>query len=76
MFKALINLLSNQREPCRKALEELQATYGTFNEATLLETALFVRQKDIQQALTTLGKAQQNVEAQLLTAQIHINNGT
>uniref|UniRef100_A0A7E4VN07 Signal recognition particle subunit SRP72 n=1 Tax=Panagrellus redivivus TaxID=6233 RepID=A0A7E4VN07_PANRE len=73
--QALISLLSNQREPCRRTLEELQAKYGAVNEAVLLETALLVRQKDIQGALATLGRAEQDVTAKLLKIQILINSG-
>uniref|UniRef100_A0AC34QCZ2 Signal recognition particle subunit SRP72 n=1 Tax=Panagrolaimus sp. JU765 TaxID=591449 RepID=A0AC34QCZ2_9BILA len=73
--QALINLLSNQREPCRKTLVELQEKFGRFNEAVLVETALFVRQKDVQNALATLGKADPTAETQLLKAQILINSG-
>ena len=72
---ALINLLSNQREPCRKTLVELESRFGKLNEAILVETALFVRQKDIQNALATLNKAADTSEAQLLKAQILINAG-
>jgi len=72
---ALMNLLSNQREPCRKTLAELESRFGKLNEAILVETALFVRQKDVQSALATLNKAADTSEAQLLKAQILINAG-
>lgn len=73
--QALINLLSNQREPCKKLLAELQEKFGQLNEAVLLETALFIRQKEVQNALESLSKADNTTEAQLLKSQILINSG-
>ncbi|KAH7724737.1 TPR Domain containing protein [Aphelenchoides avenae] len=73
--QALVHLLSNQHEPCKKALKELEEQYGQLDEAALLEAALFVRQKKVQAALEAVGKLAGRAEAQLLAAQIHINNG-
>uniref|UniRef100_A0A914UNR2 Signal recognition particle subunit SRP72 n=1 Tax=Plectus sambesii TaxID=2011161 RepID=A0A914UNR2_9BILA len=52
--QALLQLHSNQLEPCRRSLEELRAQFGLKDEAVLIEAALLVRQKDADKAVALL----------------------
>uniref|UniRef100_A0A8R1E4N4 Signal recognition particle subunit SRP72 n=1 Tax=Caenorhabditis japonica TaxID=281687 RepID=A0A8R1E4N4_CAEJA len=51
---ALVLLLSNQREPCKRALEELIAKFGSSKDVSLIEATLLVKLGDTEQALKVL----------------------
>ncbi|VDK88685.1 unnamed protein product [Litomosoides sigmodontis] len=72
--QALVHLFSNQREPCRRTLEEFTKKYGSSTEVTLIEAALHVRSKELQKALTVL-KDDPSKEAKLTTVQILLDEG-
>ncbi|CAB3404601.1 unnamed protein product [Caenorhabditis bovis] len=68
---ALVLLLSNQREPCKRALEELVEKYGTAKEVSLIEAALYVRLNDTEKALQVLKG--DDIENQLTRLHILLN---
>uniref|UniRef100_A0A0R3S5J4 Signal recognition particle subunit SRP72 n=1 Tax=Elaeophora elaphi TaxID=1147741 RepID=A0A0R3S5J4_9BILA len=72
--QALVHLFSNQREPCRRTLEEFTKKYGSSTEVTLIEAALHVRSKELQKALAVL-KGNPSKEARLTTVQILLDEG-
>uniref|UniRef100_A0A1I7VLF4 Signal recognition particle subunit SRP72 n=1 Tax=Loa loa TaxID=7209 RepID=A0A1I7VLF4_LOALO len=72
--QALVHLFSNQREPCRRTLEEFTKKYGCSTEVTLIEAALHVRSKELQKALTIL-KDDPSKEARLTVVQILLDEG-
>ncbi|KAL3995273.1 SRP72 RNA-binding domain family protein [Acanthocheilonema viteae] len=72
--QALVHLFSNQREPCRRTLEEFTKKYGSCTEVTLIEAALYVRSKELQKALTVL-KGDPSKEAKLTAVQILLDEG-
>ncbi|CAI2346996.1 unnamed protein product [Caenorhabditis sp. 36 PRJEB53466] len=51
---ALVLLLSNQREPCKRALEELAAKFGPSKDVSLIEATLLVKLGDTDAALKVL----------------------
>ncbi|EGT33251.1 hypothetical protein CAEBREN_10835 [Caenorhabditis brenneri] len=51
---ALVLLMSNQREPCKRALEELVSKFGTSKEVALIEASLHVKLGDTESALKVL----------------------
>ncbi|VDO76590.1 unnamed protein product, partial [Onchocerca flexuosa] len=67
--QALMHLFSNQREPCRRTLEEFVKKYGSSTEVTLIEAALYVRSKELQKALAIL-KDDPSKEAKLTAVQV------
>ncbi|EFO88676.1 hypothetical protein CRE_06408 [Caenorhabditis remanei] len=51
---ALVLLMSNQREPCKKALEELVSKFGTSKDVALIEASLHVKMGETENALKVL----------------------
>ncbi|EYC22885.1 hypothetical protein Y032_0016g3005 [Ancylostoma ceylanicum] len=49
--KALVLLHSNQREPCRRALDELVGLFGTSKDSRLIEAALCFRLNEFEKAV-------------------------
>uniref|UniRef100_A0A2K6WMX9 Signal recognition particle subunit SRP72 n=1 Tax=Onchocerca volvulus TaxID=6282 RepID=A0A2K6WMX9_ONCVO len=72
--QALMHLFSNQREPCRRTLEEFIKKYGSSTEVTLIEAALYVRSKELQKALAIL-KDDPSKEAKLTAVQVLLDEG-
>uniref|UniRef100_A0A915Q1D7 Signal recognition particle subunit SRP72 n=1 Tax=Setaria digitata TaxID=48799 RepID=A0A915Q1D7_9BILA len=72
--QALVHLFSNQREPCRRTLEEFVKKYGPSTDVTLIEAALHVRSKDFQKALAVL-KTSSAMEAKLTAVQVLLDEG-
>ncbi|VDM08014.1 unnamed protein product [Wuchereria bancrofti] len=72
--QALVHLYSNQREPCRRTLEEYIKKYGSSTEVTLIEAALHVRSKELQKALVIL-KSDPSKEAKLTAVQVLLDEG-
>ncbi|KAK6104440.1 SRP72 RNA-binding domain family protein [Brugia pahangi] len=72
--QALVHLYSNQREPCRRTLEEYIKKYGSSTEVTLIEAALHVRSKELQKALVIL-KGDPSKEAKLTAVQVLLDEG-
>ncbi|VDN22911.1 unnamed protein product [Gongylonema pulchrum] len=72
--QALVHLFSNQREPCRRTLEEFAKKFGRCKEMTLVEAALHVRSKDSQKALAILESDTSN-ETKLTALQILLDEG-
>lgn len=72
--QALVHLFSNQREPCRRTLEEFAKKFGRCKEMTLIEAALHVRSKDPQKALTVL-EADSSNETKLTAVQVLLDEG-
>ncbi|VDN29015.1 unnamed protein product [Gongylonema pulchrum] len=72
--QALVHLFSNQREPCRRTLEEFAKKFGRCKEMTLVEAALHVRSKDPQKALAILESDTSN-ETKLTALQIMLDEG-
>ncbi|VDM47444.1 unnamed protein product [Toxocara canis] len=73
--QALVHLCSNQREPCRRSLEQIHARYGPLQEALLIEAALHLRSKDTPKALAALAAAKMTDEVRLAAVQISVNEG-
>uniref|UniRef100_F1KZJ3 Signal recognition particle subunit SRP72 n=1 Tax=Ascaris suum TaxID=6253 RepID=F1KZJ3_ASCSU len=73
--QALVHLYSNQREPCRRSLEQIHERYGPIQEALLIEAALHLRSKDTQKALAALAAAKMTDEIRLAVVQISIHEG-
>ncbi|VDK19870.1 unnamed protein product [Anisakis simplex] len=74
--QALVHLHSNQKEPCRRCLEQIYERYGHIEEALLIEAALHLRFKDTQKALSALLNAKQLTDQiRLSKVQISINEG-
>ncbi|CAP36809.2 Protein CBG19592 [Caenorhabditis briggsae] len=48
---ALVLLMSNQREPCKRALEELVSKFGSSKDVALIEATLHVKLGDTESAL-------------------------
>lgn len=69
-----MHLFSNQREPCRRTLEEFTKKYGSFTEAKLIDAALHVRSKELQKALAIL-KDDPSKEAKLTVVQVLLDEG-
>ncbi|VDN03184.1 unnamed protein product [Thelazia callipaeda] len=72
--QALVHLCSNQREPCRRLLEEYKKKYGISTELALMEAALLVRLKEFHKAFDILAKDSSN-EAKLMGVQILLDEG-
>ncbi|CAG9533532.1 unnamed protein product [Cercopithifilaria johnstoni] len=72
--QALVHLFSNQREPCRRTLEEYTKKYGSSTEVILIEAALHVRSKELQKALAVL-KDDPSKEAKLTAVQVLLDEG-
>lgn len=70
----MVHLFSNQREPCRRTLEEFTKKYGSSTEVTLIEAALYVRSKELQKALAIL-KDDPSKEAKLTAVQVLLDEG-
>ncbi|ULU07853.1 hypothetical protein L3Y34_019111 [Caenorhabditis briggsae] len=51
---ALVLLMSNQREPCKRALEELVSKFGSSKDVALIEATLHVKLGDTESALKVL----------------------
>ncbi|CAJ0606676.1 unnamed protein product [Cylicocyclus nassatus] len=59
---ALVLLHSNQREPCRRALDELINIFGVSKESRLIEAALCFRLNDFEKAIEICFHLHSNVE--------------
>ncbi|CAI5442781.1 unnamed protein product [Caenorhabditis angaria] len=70
---ALVLLLSNQREPCKRALEELVSKFGTSKDVALIEAALYVKLNDTENALRVLAGDDQ--EQQFARLHVLLNAG-
>ncbi|CAD6196607.1 unnamed protein product [Caenorhabditis auriculariae] len=70
---ALVLLLSNQREPCKRALDELVEKFGASKDVSLIEAALHVRLNDTEKALSVLDG--NDVEQQLVRIHVLVNAG-
>lgn len=73
--QALVHLHSNQREPCRRTLDEIRSRFGTVQEALLIEAALHLRSKELQKAAAALDAAAATDEVQLARVQISLSEG-
>uniref|UniRef100_A0A914RME7 Coatomer subunit epsilon n=1 Tax=Parascaris equorum TaxID=6256 RepID=A0A914RME7_PAREQ len=73
--RALVHLYSNQREPCRRTIEQINERYGPIQEALLIEAALYLRSKDTQKALAALATAKMSDEIRLAIVQINVHEG-
>uniref|UniRef100_A0A1I7U3W2 Signal recognition particle subunit SRP72 n=1 Tax=Caenorhabditis tropicalis TaxID=1561998 RepID=A0A1I7U3W2_9PELO len=51
---ALVLLMSNQREPCKRALEDLVSKFGSSKDVSLIEASLHVKLGDTEAALKVL----------------------
>ncbi|KAK5982526.1 Tetratricopeptide repeat protein [Trichostrongylus colubriformis] len=70
---ALVLLHSNQREPCRRALDDLINVFGASRDTRLIEAALYFRLNDFEKAIKML----ENGDLQMEMTRIHfmINSG-
>lgn len=53
-FKALVLLHSNQREPAKRAIDDLVKEYGSLKEAELTEAALHWKGGDSKKAVAAI----------------------
>lgn len=72
----MIHLHSNQREPCRRCLEDIRSKYGPVQESFFIEAALHLKSKDSQKALAVLNAAAVTDETLLTRIQILLDEGT
>ncbi|CAJ0949409.1 unnamed protein product, partial [Mesorhabditis belari] len=70
--QALVLLLSNQREPCRRALKELAEKFGPIRDSKLVEAALLMK-TDADAALKILDG--EDAEQELARVQIFVAGG-
>ncbi|CCD69012.1 Signal recognition particle subunit SRP72 [Caenorhabditis elegans] len=70
---ALVLLLSNQREPCKRALEELVAKFGSSKDVALIEATLHFKMGDAEAALKVL--AGSDLEQSLARLHVLLNAG-
>ncbi|KAJ1348579.1 hypothetical protein KIN20_003911, partial [Parelaphostrongylus tenuis] len=70
---ALVLLHSNQREPCRRALDDLMKTFGPTRDSRLIEAALYFRLNEFEKAIKML----ENGDLQMEMTRIHlmVNSG-
>ncbi|CAI4233371.1 unnamed protein product [Auanema sp. JU1783] len=70
---AIILLLSNQREPCRRSLAELIEKFGKNKDSRLVEASLLVKLNEVDKAIEILD----GDDEETMLAKIHIllNNG-
>lgn len=73
--QALMHLNSNQREPCRRTLDEIRSKYGIVHDALLTEAALYLRSKEPQKAVAALEQADVTDEIRLAKVQILLSEG-
>uniref|UniRef100_A0A1I7WBQ6 Signal recognition particle subunit SRP72 n=1 Tax=Heterorhabditis bacteriophora TaxID=37862 RepID=A0A1I7WBQ6_HETBA len=70
---ALVLLLSNQREPCRRALDDLIHRFGLSKDVCLIEAALFVKLNEVGKALKVLESG--DTQMKMTCIHVMLNNG-
>ncbi|KIH62085.1 SRP72 RNA-binding domain protein [Ancylostoma duodenale] len=70
---ALVLLHSNQREPCRRALDELVGHFGTSKDSRLIEAALCFRLNEFEKAINMLSDG--DLQMDLTRIHLMVNSG-
>ncbi|EPB77045.1 SRP72 RNA-binding domain protein [Ancylostoma ceylanicum] len=70
---ALVLLHSNQREPCRRALDELVGLFGTSKDSRLIEAALCFRLNEFEKAVNMLSDG--DLQMDLTRIHLMVNSG-